>query len=46
MNFGGKGMSSKTEKLTIHATLIFLDSLANGNCATLADEDGITFKHK
>ncbi len=46
MNFGGKGMSRKTEALTTHATLTFLDSLAAGSCATLADEDGIAFKHK
>ena len=46
MNFGGKGMSRKTEALTIHATLTFLDSLAAGSCAKLADEDGIAFKHK
>jgi predicted dienelactone hydrolase len=46
MNFAGKGFSRKTEMLTIHATQTFLDSLAAGSCATLAEEDGITFKHK
>jgi predicted dienelactone hydrolase len=46
MNFGGKGMSRKTEKLTIHATQTFLDALAAGKCAMLAGEDGIKFRHK
>lgn len=46
MNFGGKGMSGKTEALTIHAMETFLDGLVAGSCATLADEDGIAFKHK
>ena len=46
MNFAGSGFSYKTEKLTIHATQTFLNSLAAGSCATLADESGISFKHK
>ena len=46
MNFAGSGFSRKTEALTIHAAQTFLDSLAAGSCATLAAEDGITFKHK
>jgi len=47
MNFAGSGFSRKTEKLTIHATQTFLNSLAaGGTCASLADEDGIKFKHK
>jgi dienelactone hydrolase len=46
MNFGGEGFSRKTEALTIHATQAFLNSLASGGCATLADEEGITLKHK
>lgn len=46
MNFAGSGFSHKTEKLTIHATQTFLNSLAAGSCATLADEGGIVFKHK
>ncbi len=46
MNFAGSGFSRKTEKLAKHATLTFLDSLAAGSCAALADEDGIKFRHK
>ncbi|MGC2048260.1 MAG: hypothetical protein WA635_06595, partial [Gallionella sp.] len=46
MNFAGSGFSHKTEKLTIHATQTFLNSLAAGSCATLAGEEGISFKHK
>lgn len=46
MNFAGIGFSRKTEALTIHATQVFLNALAAGSCATLADEDGIAFRHK
>ena len=46
MNFAGSGFSRKTENLTKHATLAFLNSLAEGKCAVLADADGIKFKHK
>jgi predicted dienelactone hydrolase len=46
MNFAGSGFSHKTEKLTIHAAQTFLDALAAGKCGTLADEEGISFKHK
>jgi dienelactone hydrolase len=46
MNFAGSGFSRKTEALTIHATQTFLNSLVAGSCATLAEEDGIAFKHK
>jgi dienelactone hydrolase len=46
MNFAGNGFSRKTEALTIHATKTFLNSLAAGSCATLAEKDGIAFKHK
>jgi dienelactone hydrolase len=46
MNFAGSGFSRKTEARTIHATQTFLNALAAGRCASLADEDGIAFKHK
>jgi dienelactone hydrolase len=46
MNFAGSGFSRKTEALTIHATQTFLNALAAGSCAMLADEDGIALKHK
>lgn len=46
MNFAGNGFSRKTEALTIHAAQTFLNSLAAGSCASLADEGGIAFKHK
>lgn len=46
MNLGGKGLSGNTEALTIHATETFLDGLTAGKCATIAQEDGISFKHK
>jgi dienelactone hydrolase len=46
MNFAGNGFSRNTETLAIHATQVFLNSLAAGSCGSLADEGGIVFKHK
>jgi dienelactone hydrolase len=46
MNLGGRRLSGNTQALTIHATETFLDGLAAGKCATLAQQDGIMFKHK
>lgn len=46
LNFAGIGMSRNTEKLTLHATTAFLDSLAAGKCGTPAGEQGIAFSHQ
>lgn len=46
MDFGGRGGSGRTQKLTVAAVRAFVDGAASKQCAALPAGEGIAYKHK
>lgn len=46
LNFAGKGLAGKTERLTVQVVQAFLDNLAKGRCDPMPVLAGMQYQHK